>query len=196
MTKRTLTRKQSKVLSAIREFLAVHGYPPSMRELASDLGLTVGTAHFHVHSLMDRGYLVHDGTDHGLRLLDGGTGSQLPLLGCIVAGQPLELSQESGESIDVPESLAIRASYALRVRGESMKEDGIHDGDYVIVRQQDDVENGEIGVVMLPDGGMTLKRVYRENGGYRLQPANQEMEPIRVPRIRVQGRVLGLIRVY
>ena len=203
--RRHLTRRQAHVLMAISEFMAQNGYAPSMRELASQLGLTPGTVHFHIHSLIARGYLLHDGTDHGITLIDGkdlqeGARFRLPLLGTIAAGLPLEVPEEIPrdvlESVEVPESLASRATYALRVRGDSMKDDGINDGDYVLVHKQDTVENGQIAVALLPDGAATLKRVFKERGRYRLQPANLSLTPIYVPRLRIQGRVLGLIRIY
>ncbi|MFN7973302.1 MAG: transcriptional repressor LexA [Acidobacteriota bacterium] len=200
IAKRNLTRRQALVLRTLTKFVGEEGYAPSMRELAASMGVTVGTAHFHVHSLMKRGYLLHDGSDHGITLLPRRASEraspELPMLGTIVAGLPLDLREEPGESIEVPESLARRATYALRVRGDSMKDDGIIDGDYVLVERRDSVENGQIAVVLLPDGTATLKRVFKERHRYRLQPANLSMTPTYVPKLKVQGRVLAIIRHY
>ena len=199
-----LTRRQKATLDAIRRFAADWGYMPSVAELARALDLAKSTVHFHIVSLTRKGYLSHDGTDHGLRLAAEPAVStrvepealEVPVVGTIAAGLPLEAFEEHGESVAVPARLVRGETFALRVRGMSMIDDGIFDGDLVVVRSQPDVEDGEVAVALLEDGSATLKRVYRERDRIRLQPANPAMQPIYVSAIRVQGRVVGLLRFY
>ena len=120
----------------------------------------------------------------------------VPLLGSIAAGKPLEALEETDEYVPIPASLAKRAAFALRVTGSSMIEDGIFDGDIIVVQPGERVENGQVAVVLLHDDTATLKRVYLDRDGVRLQPANSTMQPMVVPSVRVRGRVTGLIRRY
>lgn len=122
-------------------------------------------------------------------------GTQVPVVGCIAAGHPLEAIEVEGGSVVVPQAMARPGAFALRVRGSSMVDDHILDGDLVIVAPQPRVDNGEVAVVLLEDGTATLKRVYREKGRVRLQPANATMKPIYVTRLRIQGRVTGVLRM-
>jgi repressor LexA len=119
----------------------------------------------------------------------------LPVLGEIAAGQPIEAYADGAESLDVPRSLEARDdSYVLRVRGKSMIDDLIDDGDYVVVQPQATARDGDIVVALLEDNGVTLKRFYREQDRIRLQPANAEMEPIYATDVQIQGKVVGVIR--
>ena len=125
-----------------------------------------------------------------------GESARIPVLGSIVAGKPLDLSDDRHEEIAVPRAMARGRVYALRVKGDSMIEAGILDGDLVIVRSQPSVEDGEVAVSLLVDGSATLKRLYREGNRVRLEPANSAMSPILVDRVTVQGKVIGLIRNF
>jgi repressor LexA len=119
----------------------------------------------------------------------------LPVLGEIAAGQPIEAYEDGAESLDVPRSMQARDdSYVLRVRGKSMIDDLIDDGDFVVVQPQATARDGDIVVALLEDNGVTLKRFYRENERIRLQPANAEMEPIYATEVQIQGKVVGVIR--
>lgn len=120
----------------------------------------------------------------------------VPLLGSIAAGRPLEALEEADEYIPIPASLAKGSSFALRVSGQSMLDDGILDGDVIVVQPTESVENGQVAVVLLQDDTATLKRVYREKDRVRLQPANSTMEPLMVDSVRIRGRVTGLVRRY
>jgi repressor LexA len=120
----------------------------------------------------------------------------VPLLGTIAAGKPLEALEESDEYVPIPASFARNSAYVLRVTGSSMIEDGILDGDLIIVQPCDRVDNGQVAVALLPDDTATLKRVYVEKDRVRLQPANSSMAPIHADSVRVRGRVIGLLRRY
>ncbi len=207
-----LTRKQREVLDAIEEFARDNDYMPSVRELAEKLGLGVTTTHFHLSTLQSKGYLAHDGTAHGMRLKkksarplvgpnlpdEGGGGIRIPIVGTIAAGRPIEAMESRDQFLTVPTEW-VRGngdSYVLRVRGDSMKDDAILDGDLVVIQRCDSVDDGTIAVALLDDGSATLKRIYRERGRVRLQPANTSMEPIYVKKVRIQGKVTGVVRSY
>jgi repressor LexA len=140
------------------------------------------------------GGAVADGPTWGLEL--PGMQVVVPLLGTISAGRPLEAVEESEEFVPIPASLAKGSTFALRVRGRSMVEDAILDGDVIVVQACERVADGEAAVVLLPDDTATLKRVYVEKDCVRLQPANSSMAPIRADRVRIRGKVVGLIRRF
>jgi repressor LexA len=205
-----LTRKQREVLTAIEAFAKENGYMPSVRELAEKLDLGVATVHFHLSTLQDKGVLDHDGSAHGLRFKkkvpapapaagpslyeDGGI--RLPIVGTIAAGRPIEAIESRDQTLPVPAQWIKGESYILRVRGDSMKDDAILDGDLVVVQKCDSVNNGEIAVALLDDGAATLKRVFKEKGRIRLQPANEALQPIYVEKVKIQGKVTGVLRPY
>jgi len=120
----------------------------------------------------------------------------VPLVGTIAAGQPIEALEVVRQTVPVSASMARSGDYLLQISGDSMIEDGIFNGDFVVIRPQKTVHNGQIAVGLLEDGTATLKRIYREKGRFRLQPANASMEPIYVDRLEVQGRLVGLVRMY
>lgn len=203
-----LTRKQREVLTAVEEFSRQNGYMPSVRELAEKLGLGVATVHFHLSTLQDKGVLAHDGSAHGLRITrkapapvgpslhEGSGGIRIPIVGTIAAGRPIEAIESRDMALPVPDEWVKGESYILKVRGDSMKNDAILDGDYVVVQKCDSVDNGEIAVALLDDGSATLKRVFKERGRIRLQPANEALSPIYVSKVRIQGRVTGVLRKF
>jgi repressor LexA len=199
-----LTVKQRDVLDFIRRRIADQGVAPTLQEIADAFGFSsTASAQKHVGLLERKGFLRREKHQkRGLVLADGepvpSTGSVLPLLGVVAAGSPIE-SIPDDERITVPPDMAgPGASYALRVRGDSMVDEGIHDGDIVIVRSTDSAAEADM-VVALVGGEVTLKRLYRERAGrVRLQPSNAALAPLVVPadQVRVQGVVVGLLRRY
>ncbi|MDD5251254.1 MAG: transcriptional repressor LexA [Patescibacteria group bacterium] len=199
-----LTKRQTEILNYIVGFMRENGYAPSYREIGEELGISsTATVHEHVKNLESKGYL-RDAEGETPRTIDvapavlrASRALELPLLGLIAAGEPIE-AIEGNETIDVPASMVREAgdSYVLKVNGESMIEDGINSGDYVVVERGKQAQNGDIVVAILDNMYATLKRYYREPGRVRLQPANSSMKPIYVKDVLVQGIVRGLIRNY
>jgi repressor LexA len=200
-----LTEKQRDVLDFIRRELEANGVAPTLQEIATAFGFrSTASAQKHVGLLEKKGFLRRE--KHQKRgLVLGGpqaaprdAGSRVPLLGVVAAGSPIE-SIPDEEFMTLPESLLRSGDhYVLRVRGDSMVDEGIHDGDFVIVNSTQQADQGEM-VVALVGGEVTLKRLYREHGStLRLQPSNTAMPPLVVPAsdVRVQGVVVGLLRRY
>jgi repressor LexA len=199
-----LTPRQLDVIVAIRNFRHIHGYAPTMQELADQLGTSKVTIFEHVGALEKKRVIRRD--KHKARSLeivadvlpDEERPTKLPLLGAIAAGSPIE-AIENREEIDLETMFHSRSGvYVLRVRGESMIEDHLCDGDYVVIERRDSARNGEQVVALLDTGEATLKRFYREGGKIRLQPANSSMEPryVDADKVRVQGVVIGVLRSY
>ena len=201
----SLTSKQKEVLDYIVSFINEKGYPPSFREIASGLDLaSPSTVHVHIQALRERGYLRVGADGSSSRELEPtdkavrwGRSVILPLAGLITAGQPIEAIEER-ETFAVPVELAPDSanSYVLRVKGDSMIEDGILDGDYVIVERNPSPKNGEVVVALLNNSHATLKRFYRERDRIRLQPANSTMKPIYCYDPLIQGVVRAVIRNF
>lgn len=199
----TLTPRQKEILDFIRRYRQKNGVSPTQREICEEFGYSsFGTLQKHIRLLLDKGVLVRDWNKRRSLALaeeDRPAGAvEIPLAGRIAAGQPIEVEPE-GESVAVPEALTRKGqNYVLRVNGHSMIDDGIHDGDFVIVNRREKAQNGEM-VAALVNGEATLKRFYREaDGRIRLQPANERMAPIYAAEgdVKVQGVVVGLMRKY
>lgn len=200
-----LTKKQREVLDCIEGFVKNNGYTPSYREIAEQLGLSSpATVHQHIKTLCEKG-IINTG-DHGaarsIELVESGPMSplaiMLPLAGLITAGEPIE-AVEDNEAMAVPADFVVDPmnSYILKVKGRSMIEDGIFDGDYVIVERNPSPKNGDIVVALLDNAYATLKRFYREPGHIRLQPANSTMQPIIVKGdLNIQGIVRAVMRRF
>lgn len=197
-----LTPKQLRILTFIRDFQRVKGYAPTMQELADEFHVSKVTVFEHVEALQRKGYLER--LPHKARSLTLKDDIQfpderptlLPLAGVIAAGRPIE-AVEDPDALDLEEVFASRqGSFVLRVRGDSMIEDHIRDGDFVVCEQRQSVRNGETVVALLEDGSATLKRLYRERDAIRLQPANPQYQPIYTRHVDVQGVVIGVIRRY
>ena len=201
-----LTPRQLDVLVAIRNYRHLHGYSPTMQELADQLGTSKVTIFEHVGALEKKRVLRRD--KHKARSLEIVTDealpdeerpTKLPLLGNIAAGSPIE-AIENREELDLEQMFQARHGvYVLRVRGESMIEDHLCDGDYVVIERREQARNGEQVVALIDGAEATLKRFYKESGGrIRLQPANHTMEPrvIEADRCKVQGVVIGVLRSY
>ena len=200
-----LTPRQLDVLVAIRNYRHIHGYAPTMQELADQLGTSKVTIFEHVGALEKKRVLRRD--KHKARSLeivadeklpDENRSTKLPLLGNIAAGSPIE-AVENREELDLEDLFCSKQGvYALRVRGESMIDDHLCDGDIVVIERRDSAKNGEQVVALLDSGEATLKRWFKEGGKVRLQPANATMEPriVEADRIRIQGVVIGVLRSY
>jgi repressor LexA len=199
-----LTRRQRQVLDVVEELIDKNGYSPSLEEIGEKLGLSsVATVHKHISHLVQKGYVQRAwNQNRSIELIEGGKGRgaiQLPLSGTIAAGKPLEAVRTS-EAISVPADMVKDSSnsYVLRVQGDSMIDEQIRDGDYVVVERRDVASDGETVVALIEGSEATLKRLYRESSMIRLQPANAEMSSIVIPaeKVRVQGVVVGVIRKY
>ena len=199
----TLTPRQKEILDFIRAYRLKRGFSPTQREICEEFGYSsFGTLQKHIKLLLEKGVLVRDWNKRRSLVLaeeDKPAGAvEIPLVGRIAAGQPIEPEPE-GETVAVPDVLTRKGqNYVLRVNGSSMIDDGIHDGDFVVVNRREKASNGEM-VAALLNGEATLKRFYREaDGRIRLQPANERMSPIWVAEgdLKVQGVVVGLMRKY
>jgi repressor LexA len=215
VTRHDVERRQ-RILDCIALALEERGYPPSVREIADAVGLASTSAVHHHLIALEREGLIERGGKHSraLRLttrpqpvsMDSSKVTpfrmpveretlSLPIMGEIAAGQPIEAYADASETLAVPASMEAREdSYVLRVRGKSMIDALIDDGDFVIVQPQATARDGDIVVALLEDNGVTLKRYFREKDRIRLQPANAEMEPIYATEVQIQGKVVGVIR--
>ncbi len=217
MTRHDVERRQ-RILDCIVRTVEERGYPPSVREIADAVGLASTSAVHHHLIALERDGLLQRGGRHSRALRVTASPERtsraaennkvtpfrmpmeretltLPVMGEIAAGQPIEAYEESAETLEVPRSMDAREdSYVLRVRGKSMIDALIDDGDYVVVQPQTTARDGDIVVALLEDNGVTLKRFFREQDRIRLQPANAEMEPIYATDVQIQGKVVGVIR--
>ena len=196
-----LTKRQKEILDFLREYRTEHGISPTQREIRERFQLSsFGTVQKHLKRLEEKGALSRQwNRSRGISPAEDRTARGVPLLGLVAAGRPIEPFPDE-ESIEVPAALLGKGRgehFVLRVRGDSMIEDGIRDGDLVIVARRSSAQNGQT-VVALVKGEATLKRYYAEKGGVRLQPANASMRPITVDSrdVTVQGIVTGLMRDY
>ncbi|MBI2310047.1 transcriptional repressor LexA [Candidatus Collierbacteria bacterium] len=201
----TLYRRQRQIVEFLSQYIQQHGYSPTLQEIASALGVTsLATVHEHLEALVRKGIIKkYEGTVRGIELLDRkisktSTGVELPVMGFIAAGSPIVPFTDTHTTLSIsPDMLSgKRRAYVLRVKGQSMIDDGILDGDYVVIEEQDEVHNGDIVVALLDNGLATLKRFFREATRIRLEPANSQMQPIFATRVRVQGKVVGVIRKF
>lgn len=190
------TNRQDEIFDYIVASVRKNGYAPSIREICQALGLrSTSTVHYHLTALAKRGLIEwEDGKNRAIRVVDNAP-KGLPIVGRIAAGRPIEAIAETDEYLDLTETFSDPDLYVLRVKGDSMIEDHIADGDLVIIRRQDTARDGEIVVALTEDSEATLKRIYKERDGrIRLQPANAAMEPIFVDHVTVQGKLVGLLR--
>jgi len=203
-----LTPKQLDILRRIRDQRIAHGYSPTMQELADELGVSKVTVFEHVEALIKKGALQRDPNkarslvvNPDISLPHEARGTRLPLVGTIAAGMPIE-AVEDRQSLDLEDLFAGEnrtsgsARFVLEVRGDSMIDEQIRDGDFVVVEQRSTARNGETVVALLADGEATLKKFYRRRGRIRLEPANEAYEPIIVDQCEIQGVVVGVIRTY
>lgn len=194
---------QARILEYIQKYTSQKGYPPSVREICNATGLrSTSTVHGHLIRLEKKGLLYRDSMKpRAITLPMDENGSRtgtvsVPVVGRVTAGTPILAMENIEEYVGLPENMLGEGEhYVLLVRGESMVEAGILDGDYVVVRKQPDANNGDIVVAMIDDEA-TVKRFYKENGAFRLQPENSTMKPIIVPEVTILGKVVSLYRVY
>jgi repressor LexA len=199
--KKDLTKRQKEILDYIRGYASKQGYPPTVREIGKAVGLTSSsTVHAHLANLEKIGLLRRDPTKpRAIELLvdkarKAMRSPGLPVVGRVAAGEPLLAEENIEEYVEVPEAIGGDDSdYVLRVQGDSMRDAGILEGDYVVVKSADDATNGEIVVALLGDEA-TVKRFYREKDRVRLQPANKAYKPIRTRDAQLLGRVVGVFR--
>lgn len=201
----TLYRRQKQILNFIKDYIDKYGYSPTLGEIAESIGVSsLATVHEHLQTLIHKGVIrKYDGAVRGLEVVDynGQAGQkeiELPVMGFIAAGQPIAPYTDPDAKIGVSPSLVNpkKRSYVLQVKGDSMIEDGILDGDFVIIEEQTTANDGDIVVAMLDSGLATLKRFFREPNRIRLEPANATMAPIYSTNVRIQGKCVGVIRRF
>ncbi|MCW3033363.1 MAG: lexA [Solirubrobacterales bacterium] len=203
-----LTKRQQEIFDFIRKYSAKYGYPPTVRDIGKAVGLaSSSTVHAHLSNLEKIGLLRRDPSKpRAIELLDRAVGTAvesvkgivrpegLPVLGSVAAGQPMLAEENIEEYVSIPEIAGGQeGEYLLRIRGDSMKDAGILEGDHVVVHPQETARDGEIVVALLGEEA-TVKRYFKESDHIRLQPENEAMEPIRSKEVKVLGRVVGLLR--
>lgn len=204
MTPDPLTPKQRTVLDFIRRFFADWGYAPTIAEICEGLGLSsTATVHKHLKTLVEKGHIdALPRRSRGLSVkpqaIDHSHGMDVPMLGRVTAGQPIEIN-EVPETISLPESMVGRGeTFVLEVKGDSMIDEAIKDGDLVIVEKRTTADNGEMVIACIENEEVTLKRIYREGNRVRLQPSNPTMPPIIIEHqdVTIKGIVIGVLRKY
>lgn len=198
-----ITAKQQQILEYIKECILKKGYPPSVREICEAVGLkSTSSVHSHLEALERNNYIRRDPTKpRTIEIIDDYFNLarrevvNVPMVGTVAAGQPILADENIENYFPIPvEFLPNQQTFMLRVKGDSMVNAGIFNGDQILVKQQEYARNGEIAVVLVGDSA-TVKRFFRERGHYRLQPENDEMEPIIVDEVKVLGVVIGLVRM-
>jgi repressor LexA len=201
----TLYKRQRQIVDFIAQYIQKNGYSPTLQEIANSLGVSsLATVHEHLQALQRKKVIKkYEGAVRGIELIDRTflkmTDSvDVPLLGYIAAGSPIEPHTDPNATFKVSPELITgkNRAYVLQVKGKSMIEDHIDDGDYVIIEETQSVNNGDIVVALLDNGLATLKRFYKEMTRVRLEPANSTMSPIYATNVQIQGRVVGLIRKF
>ncbi len=201
----TLYKRQKQILDFIKQYIDKYGYSPTLAEIADSIGVSsLATVHEHLQALIQKGVIRRfEGAVRGIEVVDQKIsetlqGIELPVLGFIAAGQPILPYTDPDATIKVAPSMVSgkKRSYVLQVKGDSMIEDGILDGDYVIIEEQSTANNGDIVVALLDTGLATLKRFYKEPDRIRLEPANAAMQPIYTKSVKIQGKCVGVIRRF
>ena len=198
----TLSTKQKEIYNVIKDSILNKGYPPSVREIGELVGLkSTSSVHAHLNTLEKKGYIRKDPTKPRTIEITDDTFNltrrevvNVPMIGTVAAGMPILASENITDYFPIPSELLPNTDiFMLKVKGESMINVGIHDGDQIIVSKQSTAKNGDI-VVALIDDSATVKRFYKEKNYYRLQPENDFMEPILVKEVSILGKVIGLFR--
>lgn len=200
-----LYKRQRQILDYLAQYVQQHGFSPTLHEIAESINVSsLATVHEHLNALVRKGVIKkYEGTVRGIEIIDrrvvrSNSGIELPVMGYIAAGSPIVPFTDPNATFSVAADLLSgkKRAYVLQVKGQSMIDDGILDGDFVVIEEQDEVHNGDIVVALLENGLATLKRFYREATRIRLEPANSQMSPIYATRVRVQGKVVGVVRKY
>lgn len=201
----TLYKRQRQIVDFLAQYVQKNGYSPTLQEIADALGVSsLATVHEHLQALQRKKIIKkQEGAARGIELIDRTflrltESLDLPLMGYIAAGQPIQPHTDDNATFKVsPEMVSgKRRAYVLQVKGNSMIEDGILDGDYVVIEEQEGVRDGDIVVALLDNGLATLKRFYKEATRVRLEPANSAMRPIYAKNVTIQGKCVGLIRKF
>jgi repressor LexA len=201
----TLYKRQKQILDFISQFIQKYGYSPSLKEISQAIGvISLATVHEHLASMEKKGVIRrYHGMIRGIEILDKrleklSGAVELPVLGFIAAGQPLEPYTDPHATLGVSPTLVSgeKRAFALQVKGDSMIEEGILEGDYVVVEEQETANNGDIVVALLNNGFATLKKFFKEATRVRLEPANSKMTPIFSKEVKIQGKVVAVIRHY
>ncbi|MGI5826058.1 MAG: transcriptional repressor LexA [Patescibacteria group bacterium] len=201
----TLYKRQKQILDFISQFVQKNGYSPTLQQIADALGVSsLATVHEHLNAMTKKGVIKKfEGAVRGIEIIDKNLaeitkGVELPILGFIAAGSPIEPHTDPNATTNVAPGMLSgkKRAFVLQVKGESMIEDGILDGDYVVIEEQNEAKNGDIVVALLENGLATLKRYYKEATRVKLAPANSTMQPIYVTNVKVQGKVVGVIRKF
>ncbi len=203
-----LYNRQRQILDFIAQYIQRNGYSPTLQEIATSIGVSsLATVHEHLEAMEKKNVIKRwDGSVRGIEILDKSVSERnstpavvdLPILGFIAAGQPIEPFTDPNASFGVPPSMVSskKRNFVLQVKGESMIEAGIYDRDYVIVEQCEVAKDGDVVVALLDNGFATLKRYFKESTRIRLEPANSTMSPIFVTRVKIQGKVVGVVRKF
>jgi repressor LexA len=198
-------KRQSQILDFIKQHIQTTGSAPTLKQIAEAIGVSsLATVHEHLQALEAKGLITRkQGKTRAIDLTSeevefSRDGMEVPILGFIAAGAPIEPYTDPNASMTIPSPFVSgqKRVYVLQVRGESMIEEQIRDGDYVVIEQAEAANNGEIVVALLDNGMATLKRYFKEATRIRLEPANAKMQPIFVKNVKIQGKVVGLIRKY
>jgi len=201
----TLYRRQKQILDFIKQYIDKYGYSPTLAEIAEAIGVSsLATVHEHLQALAAKGVIKKfEGAVRGIEVLDQKISSalqgiELPILGFIAAGQPIMTYTDPDATVKVASSMISgrKRSYVLQVKGDSMIEEGILDGDFVIIEEQSEANDGDIVVALLDNGLATLKRFFKEDHRIRLEPANSQMDPIYATNVKIQGKCVGVIRRF
>ena len=199
-----ISSRQQQILRYIQQHMDAHGYPPTVREIGSAVSLSSSsTVHAHLKTLQEQGHIERDAVLTRAIKLTGTSGDegrtmnksviQMPIIGTVAAGKPRLAVEDVEDVFPLPSDFISGDGFMLRVIGDSMIEDGIHEGDLVVVRRQQTADNGETVVAMI-DNEATVKRFYKEKSRIRLQPANKRMKPMYFDNVDIAGKVVGLVR--
>ncbi|MDP2933996.1 MAG: transcriptional repressor LexA [bacterium] len=201
----TLYKRQKQILGFLSLYIQKYGYSPTLQEIAEALGVSsLATVHEHLQTMAKKGIIKRfGGAVRGIEIVDKALGEltkgvEVPVLGFIAAGSPIEPYTDPNATMSVAPDLLSgkKHAFVLKVKGRSMIDEGILDGDYVVVEEQATANNGDIVVAILENGFATLKRFFKEATRVRLEPANSEMAPIFARNVRIQGKVVGIVRRF
>jgi len=201
----TIYKRQRQILDYISQYIQKNGFSPTLQDIADALNVSsLATVHEHLATMAKKGIIRrYQGAVRGIEIIDRKAGEalkgiELPILGFIAAGQPIEPHTDPNASLSVSPGMLSgkKRAFVLQVKGTSMIDEGILDGDYVVVEQQETANNGDIVVAVLENGFATLKKFFKEATRVRLEPANATMQPIFAKNVRIQGKVCGILRRY